>query len=37
MMAARNDDGEVVEISQPTNDGDGDLVVRLHQRMSKLF
>ena len=30
MMAARND-GEVVEISQPTNDGDGDLIVRLHQ------
>ena len=30
MMAARND-GEVVEISQPTNDGDGDLVVRLRQ------
>ena len=29
MMAARNDDGEVVEISQPTNDGD--LVVRLRQ------
>ena len=32
MMAARNDDGQVVEISQPTNDGDGgDLVVRLRQ------
>ena len=31
MMAARNDDGEVVEISQPTNDGDGDLVIRLRQ------
>ena len=30
-MAARNDDGEVVEISQPTNDGDGDLVIRLRQ------
>ena len=31
-MAARNDDGEVVEISQPTNDGDGgDLVIRLCQ------
>ena len=31
MAAARNDGGEVVEISQPTNDGDGDLVVRLRQ------